>query len=121
MSVGVIMEERPLAHQQLLRLNDEAAALDTEVKAAVGEIKAAKAEGDEAGITLHRAIYDNLVARERELNAMRAALTTQLAGWSVVELPVTYRIRPAGVPISCPLACLLCRPLVSSAWPRGGG
>ena len=35
-----------MAYQQLLRLNAEAAALDTEIKAAVGKMKAAKAEGD---------------------------------------------------------------------------
>ena len=78
-----MQQEQPLVHQYLLRLRDEAAALDTDIKAAVGKMEAAKAEGDEAGITLYRVIYDNLVARERELNAMRAALTTALTGRSV--------------------------------------
>ena len=50
----------------------------------MGDIKAAKAEGDEAGIALHREVYKNLVADKRELNAMRSALTTQLAGRSVL-------------------------------------
>ena len=75
------MEEQPIVHQQLLRLNAEAAALDSKMEAAVGEMKAATADGDRA---LHTKIYDNLVADKRELNAMRATLTTQLAGGSVV-------------------------------------
>ena len=66
--------------QQMLRLNPEAAALDTKIEAAVVKMEAATAEGDRA---MYAKIYDNLVADKRELNAMRSALTTQLAGWSV--------------------------------------
>ena len=69
-------------HQHLLRLSNEAAALDTEIKAVVGKMEAATAEADRA---MYRVIYDNLVADKRELNAMRAALITQLAGRSVRE------------------------------------
>ena len=64
-------------HQHLLRLSDEAAALDTKIEAAVAKMEAATAQGDRA---MYTKIYDNLVAREKDLNAMRAALTAQLAG-----------------------------------------
>ena len=70
-------------HQHLLRLSDEAAALDNRMEGAVAKMEAETAEGDRAKC---REVYLNLVACQRELNAMRAALTTpQLAGWSVVE------------------------------------
>ena len=74
-----LMEEQQL---QQLRLNAEAAALGTEIKAAVAKMEAATVEGDRA---MYTKIYDNLVADKRELNVMRAALTSQLAGWSVVD------------------------------------
>ena len=73
------MEEQPIAYQQLLKLNAEADALDTEIKAAVGEMKAAVTDGDRA---MYREVYNNLVADKRELSTMRAALTAQLAGGS---------------------------------------
>ena len=76
-----VMEEQPLVHQHLLKLSGEAAALDTKVEAAVAKMEAATAEGDRA---MYAKIYDNLVADKRELNAMRSALTTQLAGRSVL-------------------------------------
>ena len=78
--------------KQLLRLSNEVSALDNRIEAAVGEIKASRAEGDDAGMTLYKEVYNNLVSDKRELNAMRAALTTQLAGWSVVESPDRGRL-----------------------------
>ena len=69
-----------IMEEQLLRLNAEAAALGTEIKEAVGDMKAATSESDRA---MHWEVYNSLVARERELNAMRTSLTTQLAGRSV--------------------------------------
>ena len=74
------MEEQ--LHQQLLRLNDEAAAagLDARIEAAVGDIKAARAAADKVGVGLFKEIYDNLVAREKDLNTRRAALEALLAG-----------------------------------------
>ena len=68
--------------EQLLRLNAEAASLDTEIKAAVAKMEAATSDGDRA---MHTKIYDNLVTMAREVNAMRASLTTQLAGRLVPE------------------------------------
>ena len=67
------MEEQPIAYQQLLKLNAEADALDTEIKAAVGEMKAAVTDGDRA---MYREVYNNLVADKRELSTMRASLTS---------------------------------------------
>ena len=43
----------------------------------MAKMEAAQVEGDRA---MHEAIYKDLVAEKRELNAMRAALTAQLAG-----------------------------------------
>ena len=69
------MEE--LVHQQLLRLNEEGADLDARIEAVVGKMEAARAEADKK---LYKEIYDNLVAREKVLDARRAALEVQLAG-----------------------------------------
>ena len=71
------MEEwHPL--QQLLRLNIEASSLDAKIDAAVCRIS--EADTAEADRALFRDVYANLVGEKKELNAMRAALTTQLAG-----------------------------------------
>ena len=67
-------------HQQLLRLNEEGVGLDARIHAAVGKIEAARAEADKEGVGLYKEIYDNLEARERVLDARRAALEVQLAG-----------------------------------------
>ena len=72
------MEEQ--LHQQLLRLNEESAGLDARIGVAVGKIEAARAEADKEGVGLYKEIYDNLEARERVLDARRAALEVQLAG-----------------------------------------
>ena len=77
------MEEQ--LHQQLLRLSDEAAAtaasLDARIEAAVANMEAAKACGDDMGLGLYKEIYGNLVAKEKDNNALRrAALEAQLAG-----------------------------------------
>ena len=57
------MEEQPIIHQQLRRLNAESAALDIKIEAAVGEMKAATIEGDRA---MYREVYNSLVAREKD-------------------------------------------------------
>ena len=72
------MEEQ-LHQQQLLWLNDEAAALDTRIEAAVGKIEAARAEADKEGVRLYNKIYDDLVAREKDLSVRRARLEVQVA------------------------------------------
>ena len=74
------MEEQPLVHQHLLRLIDEAGALDTEIKAAVVKMEAAKDDKDDRA--MYTKIYDNLVAREKDLSGRRAVLEAQLAGKS---------------------------------------
>ena len=38
------------------------------------------APGDKEGLAFSKDIYNNLVAKEKDINAMRAALTAQLAG-----------------------------------------
>ena len=101
MSVRV-MEEHPLVHQYLLRLSDEAATLDTKIEAAVGEMKAAMAEGDRA---MYTKIYDNLVAREKDLSGRRAALEAQLAGkffWhdSCVPRTLVHAMAPPAPPLT---------------------
>ena len=52
-----------IMEEQLLRLNAEAAALGTEIKEAVGDMKAATSESDRA---MHWEVYNSLVAREKD-------------------------------------------------------
>ena len=60
------------------------------VEAAVSDIKAARAEGDE-GLGLYKEIYNHLVAYQRELGALRsAALGAQLGG----RLPLSFSCWP---------------------------
>ena len=70
-------EEQQLLHQQLLGLGQEAAAIDTRIEAAAGNMKAALAKGDDAGTAMHTKVYDNLVACQKDLNTMRVALAMQ--------------------------------------------
>ena len=60
-------------------------------------MKAATAEGDRA---MHTKIYDDLVARVKDLNAMRAVLTAHLAGRSGggVCVAVDWAGQAAGIP-----------------------
>lgn len=77
----------------LQQLSREATALDTQIIAVVAKMEAAQAEGDESGYATHK-VYDNLVACQRDLNAMRTALITQLSG-RLVAGPCT----PIGTPV----------------------
>ena len=74
------MEEHQTGHQQLLRLNSEVAALDIKVDAAKGEMVAATAEDRE----MYTNIYNNLVAKARQLDERRGVLEAQLAGMDLV-------------------------------------
>ena len=66
--------EQAVLHQQLARLNSEASALDARVEGVVAKMTEA-AQGDKEGFAFHKDIYNNLVAKEKDINAMRAALT----------------------------------------------
>ena len=97
------MEEQPLVHQHLLRLIDEAGALDTEIKAAVVKMEAAKDDKDDRA--MYTKIYDNLVAREKDLSGRRAALEAQLAGkffWhdSCVPRTLVHAMAPPAPPLT---------------------
>ena len=78
-------------HHHLLRLSDEAATLATEIKAAVGKMKAAKAEGD-------RAMYRREAVGEIMTLGTRSVLVPaggaeermQLAEWEVCSLHVLH-------------------------------
>ena len=62
-------------YQRILTLSKEATNLHDEVKVALGEWKAATTDKD-----VYKVAYDNLVAREKDLNCRLAALEAQLAG-----------------------------------------